>query len=96
MFADSSEGIFDNALARGGRGWVMLLARGSNLHNTADFPEQGLWWITASTPSADRADWSQPQRLLDTDHPDTPLWMAKGVYAPALAFSRRRGVSRAT
>lgn len=87
VFADSDEGFFDNTLARGGQGWVMVLARGSNLHATPNFPGQGLWWITASRPSADRADWSLPQRLLDTDVPNTPDWFARGTYGPAVAFT---------
>lgn len=65
----------------------MVLARGSNLHVTPEFPDQGLWWITAAHPSADRADWSTPQRLLDTDAPGTAPWMARGTYGPALAFA---------
>lgn len=87
VFAHSAEGFFDNALARSGPGWVMVLARGSNLHATPDFPDQGLWWSTAAHPSADRADWSTPQRLLDTDALGTAPWMARGTYGPALAFA---------
>lgn len=85
-FSTSSEGFFDNTVARGGEGWVMVLARGSNLHGTAGFPDQGLWWITAARPSPYRSDWSSPRRLLDTAHPGTPAWMARGTYGPALAF----------
>ncbi len=87
VFADPSEGFFDNTLARGGDGWVMVLAHGSNLHGARDFPEQGLWWITAPHPSADRSDWSEPRRLFDTDVPDTPNWCARGTYGPALTFT---------
>lgn len=86
VFAEPAEGFFDNSLARGGAGWVMILARGSNLHAASDFPAQGLWWITATHPSPDRADWSAPRRLLDTDALDTEPWMARGTYGPALAF----------
>lgn len=86
VFADASEGFFDNCLAWNGKRWIMLLARGSNLHNTADFPEQGLWWMTASHPSTNREAWSTPQRLLDTDAAGTPDWFARGTYGPALAF----------
>ncbi|MHA6630950.1 hypothetical protein ACU61A_36385 [Pseudonocardia sichuanensis] len=86
MFAGPAEGFFDNAIARRGDGWVMLLARGSDLHGTGGFPPQGLWWSTAAQPSGDRADWSEPRRLLDTDAPDTPVWMARGTYGPGLAF----------
>ncbi len=87
VFADPSEGFFDNTAARSSQEWIILLARGSNLHGTPDFPTQGLWWITADHPSADRADWSSPQRLLDTDTPGTPPWMARGTHGPALAFA---------
>ncbi|MDN5726529.1 MAG: hypothetical protein L0G99_11450 [Propionibacteriales bacterium] len=91
-FADPSEGFFDNALAPirgvdGRESWVMVLARGSNLHRTPDFPAQGLWWMTAPTPSADRADWSTPRRLLDTDHPGTPAWLGAGTYGPSITFA---------
>lgn len=86
VFADTSEGFFDNAVVRRGDEWVMLLARGSNLHGTPDFPAQGLWWMTARHPSADRSDWSTPKRLLDTDAPGTPEWFGHGTYGPALAF----------
>lgn len=93
VFADASEGYFDNTLARHDDGWVMILARGSNLHGTPDFPEQGLWWITAPHPSGDRRDWSPPRRLLDTDAPGTPRWMARGAYGPALTFPAPTGTT---
>ena len=53
VFAGPDEGFFDNTLAHTSTGWVMILARGSNLHATSDFPAQGLWWTTAPTASAD-------------------------------------------
>lgn len=87
VFAGTAEGFFDNALARGPNGWVMVLARGSNLHATANFPTQGLWYSTAPHPSPDRADWSPPSRLLDTDIAGTPEWMGRGTFGPALAFA---------
>ncbi|MCE7011386.1 hypothetical protein LWC34_52545 [Kibdelosporangium philippinense] len=86
VFADSSEGFFDNTVVRRGDEWVMVLARGSNLHGTPDFPEQGLWWMTARHPSGRRSEWSAPQRLLDTDLPGTPSWFGHGTYGPSLAF----------
>nr|WJP00515.1 AntQ [Pseudonocardia antarctica] len=86
VFAGPDEGFFDIAIAPRGDRWVMLLARGSDLHNTGGFPPQGLWWSTAAHPSADRADWSRPRRFLDTDAPGTPIWMARGTYGPGLAF----------
>lgn len=84
VFATPVEGFFDNAVARVGDEWVMILARGSNLHDTPDFPAQGAWMSKASELSADRADWSDPVRVLDTGLPVTPAWMARGVYGPAL------------
>ncbi|WP_433701172.1 hypothetical protein [Nocardiopsis sp. CA-288880] len=84
VFAGPDEGFFDNAVHRVGDRWVMVLARGANLHNTPRFPDQGLWVATAPEPSPVRADWTAPVRVLDTDRPDVPAWMARGVYGPAL------------
>jgi hypothetical protein len=50
---------------------------------TTPFPEQGLWWIRSAQPSADRSDWTEPVRLLDTGRRDTPDWMGRGVCDPA-------------
>ena len=62
----------------------MLLARGTNLHDVEPFPAQGLWWIHAKGPSGDRAAWSSPKRILDTDTPGLrPGWDAECV-GPAL------------
>jgi len=85
VFATAAEGFFDVALLPGGAGWTLVLARGTNLHGTAPFPEQGLWRMTAPSPSAHRADWSAPERILDTEAPGTPAWMGAGVCDPALA-----------
>ena len=95
VFASSEEGFFDNALVRIGERWVMVLARGSNLHAARNFPDQGLWCSDAPTASADRADWSPPRRLLDTDYPGTPAWMARGTYGPAVAFADPRSTEAA-
>lgn len=84
VFATPAEGFFDNALVRTDEGWLMVLARGSNLHGTPDFPSQGLWLTQCRELSSDRADWSEPVRVLDTDLPGTAPWMAQGVYAPAV------------
>lgn len=86
VFADESEGFFDNAIACWNGRWVMLLARGSNLHGTPDFPAQGLWWMTADRPSADRSAWSSPRRLLDTDVAGTPEWFARGTHGPEITY----------
>lgn len=85
LFASRAEGFFDNAVYRTGSGWEMIVARGTNLHGTTPFPEQGLWVMHANHPSADRADWSTPERLMDTDAPHTPSWLARGVCGPSVA-----------
>ncbi len=82
-FTTHQEGFFDVAIAYSGDGWIMVLARGTNLHGTTPFPAQGLWWMRAPQPSAGRQHWTQPARLLDTDRPDAPEWMARGVCDPA-------------
>jgi hypothetical protein len=83
VFATTREGFFDVSLVPSPDGWGMVLARGTNLHGTTPFPEQGLWWMRAAHPSADRADWTEPIRLLDTGSIDTPAWMGRGVCDPA-------------
>lgn len=85
LFASRAEGFFDNAVYRTGSGWEMIVARGTNLHGTTPFPEQGLWVMHASHPSAERADWSTPERLMDTDAPHAPSWLASGVCGPSVA-----------
>lgn len=83
-FASSSEGFFDAAIDRVGDTWELVLARGTNLHGTQPYPAQGLWRMRAHQPSGDRADWSVPERILDTDAPGTPGWMARGVCGPSV------------
>lgn len=83
VFATSAEGFFDVALTRTGERWSMILARGTNLHGTRPYPPQGLWAMSAPRLSPDRADWSEPKRILDTDAPDVPAWMGAGVCDPA-------------
>ncbi|MBB2924279.1 hypothetical protein [Cellulomonas cellasea] len=83
VFATAQEGFFDVALVRAGAGWEMLLARGTNLHGTVPYPTQGLWLTSAAHPSPERQDWTPPVRVLDTDAPGTPEWMAGGVCDPA-------------
>lgn len=84
QFSTRGEGFFDNAVYRTGTGWEMILARGTNLHGTEPFPEQGLWLARSDSPSPLRADWSRPVRILDTDVPGTPAWMARGVCGPSV------------
>ena len=86
VFCTAEEGFFDNAAIRTPTGWLMVLARGTNLHGTTPYPAQGLWTMTATTPSLHRADWTAPERLLDTDAPGTPSWIGRGVCDPALGL----------
>lgn len=83
-FATTAEGFFDNAVYPTPHGWEMLLARGTNLHATIPYPEQGLWVTRAATPSPDRTDWWPPRRVLDTDSPGAASWMARGVCGPSV------------
>lgn len=87
-FADPAEGFFDVALAPIGGRWLMVLAAGTNLHGTTPYPPQGLWVITSATPSPDRAAWTAPRRILDTDLATTPDWMGAGVCDPAIDATR--------
>ncbi len=85
LFATREEGFFDNAVYPTASGWEMLLARGTNLHGTDPYPDQGLWIMRAASPSPIRSDWTEPARVLDTDAPGTPAWMARGVCGPSVA-----------
>ena len=80
-FATTTEGFFDNAVAPYGARWLMILARGTNLHGTRPFPEQGLWLSEADEPGP-RESWSPPARLLDTDT-RTEAWLGAGVCGPS-------------
>lgn len=84
VFATAEEGFFDNAVARTGDGWLMVLARGSDLHGTGGFPAQGLWVSTARELSADRAAWSEPRHVLDTGEDGMPAFLARGTYGPGI------------
>jgi hypothetical protein len=92
-FTTPAEGFFDVALARTSQGWLMILARGTNLHRTRPFPAQGLWSMTASTATPDRAAWTAPTRILDTDAPGIPAWMGAGVCDPTLHIDADGGLS---
>lgn len=85
VFSDSVNGFFDNTVLRENGRWLMILARGSNLHDTAHFPPQGLWWTTSDTASNQFSDWAPVQRLLDTDTDGAPEWCRRGTYGPAAA-----------
>lgn len=81
-FADADEGFFDNTVIRGGDGWTMLLARGTNLYGTAPYPSQGLWISEGAVDPRGRAHWPGPERMLDTGREAEP-WYAAGVCGPA-------------
>lgn len=91
VFATAEEGFFDNAVARTDDGWLMVLARGANLHGTAGMPAQGLWVSTARTLSTDRGDWSPPHHVLRTDEPGAPANIARGVYGPGVLHDTATG-----
>lgn len=84
VFATPEEGFFDNTITRTGNGWLMLLARGSDLHGTGGFPEQGIWASVARELTPDRASWSEPQHVLNTGLPEMPTSLARGVYGPGV------------
>lgn len=84
VFASSEEGYFDNAVARTKDGWLMVLARGSDLHGTGGLPAQGLWVSWSRELVADRAAWSEPRRVLDTGAAGVPTSLARGVYGPGI------------
>lgn len=84
VFATPAEGFFDNAIARVGDVWAMVLARGADLHGTPGMPAQGLWLSTATAPSPDRGRWSEPVHVLRTDDPASPAHLDAGTYGPGL------------
>lgn len=86
-FATTTEGFFDNAVARYGARWLMVLAGGTNLHGTRPFPEQGLWLSEADEPGP-RKRWLPPARLLDTDI-RYEAWLGAGLCGPS--FVREAG-----
>jgi len=82
----TQDGYFDNAVQQVDDHYEMVVARGTNLHGTDDFPPQGLWWLRSERPSGQRADWTpDPVRLLDADH--QPLeWFANGGCGPSFHY----------
>ncbi|WP_460706853.1 glycoside hydrolase family protein [Myceligenerans halotolerans] len=84
VFASSVEGFFDNAVTRTPDGWLMVLARGADLHGTGGFPPQGLWLSTATELTTNRADWSEPRHVVRTEDPGTPAALARGTYGPGI------------
>ncbi|WP_438022126.1 hypothetical protein [Sorangium sp. So ce233] len=82
----TQDGYFDNAVQRVGDHYEMVVARGTNLYSTPDFPPQGLWWLRSERPSGRRGDWTEePIRLLDTDTDALP-WFANGGCAPSFHY----------
>ncbi|PZG05378.1 hypothetical protein C1J01_43530 [Nonomuraea aridisoli] len=82
----TEDGFFDNAVQRVGDHYEMVVARGTNLFGTADYPAQGLWWLRSARPSGDRRDWTaEPVRLLDTDDEPSP-WFAMGGCGPSFHY----------
>lgn len=78
------DGFFDADVRRVGDGYTMIVARGTNLYATPEFPPQGLWLLRAAAVSGDRSDWSaEPMRVLDTDVAPRP-WFAAGACGPSL------------
>lgn len=84
VFATAEEGFFDNAVTRTPDGWLMVLARGADLHGTGGFPPQGLWLSTATELIANRTGWSEPRHVVRTDDPGTPESIARGTYGPGV------------
>jgi hypothetical protein len=85
-FATTTEGFFDNAVARCGDRWLMVLARGTNLHGTRPFPQQGLWLSEADKPGP-RECWTPPAQLLETDtRPEG--WLGAGLCGPSFVHER--------
>jgi hypothetical protein len=84
VFATSEEGFFDNAITPTPDGWLMVLARGADIHGTGGLPPQGLWVSTAPELTADRSGWSEPRHVVRTDDPSTPESVARGVYGPGV------------
>ena len=84
VFATPEEGFFDNALTSTPDGWLMVLARGADIHGTGGFPPQGLWVSMAPQLTADRTGWSEPRHVVRTDDPGTPESLARGTYGPGV------------
>ncbi|WP_193104445.1 hypothetical protein [Brachybacterium sp. FME24] len=84
VFTTSSDGFFDNAITRVPGGWLMVLARGADIHGSGGMPPQGLWISTATVLSADPEEWSTPRHVLRTDESGTPESLARGTYGPGI------------
>ncbi|WP_202879667.1 hypothetical protein [Serinicoccus kebangsaanensis] len=91
VFSTPAKGFFDNTIARTRDGWLMVLARGPDLHGTGGFPEQGLWVSTTRELSADRSSWSVPRHVLNTADAGMPASLARGVYGPGVLYDADTG-----
>lgn len=64
-----------------GRHHLLVASAPNMLGAVAGLPPQGLWSLTATQPSGDRAHWSKDlKQLLDADA--GPNWYRRGVYGP--------------
>lgn len=82
----TEDGYFDNAVLKVDDHYEMVVARGTNLHGTPDFPAQGLWWLRSPRPSGSREEWTRtPVRLLDTDVDPSP-WFGDGGCGPSFHY----------
>lgn len=79
------DGFFDNAVIKTDKGYEMVVARGSNLYSTPDFPKQGLWRLKSERPSGDRQDWSEAIQILNADDNPEP-WFANGPFGPSMQY----------
>lgn len=86
VFFTSEDGFFDGFVQRVDDRFEMIVARGTNLHGTPNYPAQGLWFLDSATGSGDRADWtSSPVRVLDADIDALP-WFANGSLGPSFHY----------
>jgi hypothetical protein len=81
-FSVREDGFFDNAVSSHDPGWAMILARGTNLHGTRPYPDQGLWRAESASDPGSRELWTSPTRFLDTDR-EAEAWYAAGVCGPS-------------
>lgn len=82
----TKDGYFNCAVQQVDDHYEMVVARGTNLYGTPDFPPQGLWWLRSPRPTGRRADWTrEPVRLLDAAVDPQP-WFASGVCSPSFHY----------
>lgn len=83
---DETDNFFDAVTIKADSGYEMVVATGPNLYGTPGWPTpQGLWLLSADTPSGKRGDWTNdPVRILDAEAGEP--WYAGGVYGPSLRY----------